>query len=501
MKLLLLLLKKEKEGIMGYMNKAYNEYDRLTSEYMEAKSIKEIKENSIYFTPKDMADCLLEDVIITKKDNVKILDTSCGNGILILKLIDKILNHYVPKEIVIYAFDIDSVLIDNINYILSQIPFKNKSINVDIKLYCENFLYSNLKVKFDYIVMNPPYKKINISEVPLGLRGIITGQPNLYHLFILKALENLDEKGRLCILSPKNYLSGKYTEKLRKKLMTEYSVNRIHTFNNRRTFFDIKITQEVCIVHIMAHKVNDVKVSYNGNNPMKLPLNHLILNSKTNIIQTPRNIYDYNLINKFKKFPQGVIGDSILMKTGKVVQFRVKNENLSEERFEDIREGVPLIVYRHISSGKLIYNQLTEKIKNKAISIYHNDSTKSLLIDNKNYVILRKNTDKNYEKLISCISYIQNLETNKLGIDNGLAYLTNHDNSLTELEVKGIHCILMSKQFDDYYRMINSTHTLNVYEFENIHFPDIQTIKNIGMDLGDSTVTVELATIIMDEYL
>ena len=29
---------------MGYMNKAYNEYDRLTSEYMEAKSIKEIKE-------------------------------------------------------------------------------------------------------------------------------------------------------------------------------------------------------------------------------------------------------------------------------------------------------------------------------------------------------------------------------------------------------------------------------------------------------------------------
>ncbi len=486
---------------MGYMDRAYNKYDELTNEYMKEKSLSEIKELSLYFTPHEIADCLFKDVIITKKDDIKILDTSCGNGMLILKLIEKILFNYIPNEISIYAFDIDPILINNVNLILKQIDVKSHGIKINLKLYCEDYLHSNINIEFDYIVMNPPYKKVNISDVPLNLQGVIIGQPNLYHLFIIKALGAMNENGVLCILSPKNYLSGKYTEKLRNRLVTEYSLYKIHTFNNRRTFFDVKITQEVCIVHIARKPIKDVIVSYNGNKPMKLPLEKLILDSKTNIIQTPRDMNDYALIFKFNKFPKGVIGNSIHMKTGNIVQFRVKNEFLSEEEYQHIEGGVPLIVYRHINSGSLIYSKLVDKIRNKSISIYDNNSTKSLLVDNRNYVILRKNTDKKYDKLISCIPYIKYLKTDKLGIDNGLAYLTNYDDSLTELEVRGIQCILMSKQFDDYYRMVNSSHTLNVYEFENLHFPDMHTIRMIGMDLGKNDVTIRLATKIMDNYL
>lgn len=486
---------------MGYMSRAYNKYDELTSEYIKDKSTSEIKELSLYFTPHEIAECLFNDVIIIKKDSIKILDPSCGNGMLILKLIEKILINHTPKEISIYVFDIEPKLIDNITYILKQIDVKDKGVKVNIKAYCEDFLKANLSIKFDYIVMNPPYKKVNVSDVPLGLHGLITGQPNLYHLFIIKALGSLNKDGFLCILSPKNYLSGKYTEKLRNKLVSEYSMYKIHTFNNRRTFFDVKITQEVCIVHISKKNFKDVVVSYNGNKSMKLPLEKLILDSKTSIIQTPRDMNDYDLISKFKKFPKGVIGSSIQMKTGKVVQFRVDNKFLHEEEYQHIEDGVPLIVYRHINSGKLIYNKLVDKLRNKCITIDDNNSTKSLLIDNRNYVILRKNIDKKYDKLISCISYLKCLEIDKLGIDNGLAYLTNADDSLTELEVRGIQSILMSKQFDDYYRMVNSSHTLNIYEFENLHFPNMNTIRMIGMDLGENDITIDLATKIMDNYI
>ncbi|QPW57575.1 hypothetical protein IRP63_12225 [Clostridium botulinum] len=59
----------------------------------------------------------------------------------------------------------------------------------------------------------------------------------------------------------------------------------------------------------------------------------------------------------------------------------------------------------------------------------------------------------------------------------------------------------MSKQFDDYYRMINSSHTLNVYELENMHFPDIDTIRLIGNKMITNSLTIEQATEIFEEYL
>lgn len=53
---------------------------------------------------------------------------------------------------------------------------------------------------------------------------------------------------------------------------------------------------------------------------------------------------------------------------------------------------------------------------------------------------------------------------------------------------------IMSKQFDDYYMLVNSSHTLNVYEFENIHFLDMNTVRMIGFDVGANDVTIELDT-------
>lgn len=117
-----------------------------------------------------------------------------------------------------------------------------------------------------------------------------------------------------------------------------------------------------------------------------------------------------------------------------------------------------------------------------------------LLIKNSNYVLIRKNIDKKYEKLIHSVMYFNELECDKIAIDNGIIYFTNENNSLTEYEVRGLQCILKSKQFDDYYRMINSTHTINVYELENMNFPSLNIIKEIGLKVRKSNIDNEEAT-------
>ncbi len=480
---------------------AYNIYSELTDEFFEGKEVEEIKNKSQYFTPFLEAEKLIDDLEIRKITTIRILEPSCGNGILLLKTLEKIFLVYQPENLIVDVYDIDSKLLENIKKVIEQINFKTTKLS--IRYLNIDFLKSKDNSKYDYIIMNPPYKKINVKDVPEDFKEFLYGQPNLYHLFIIKALKMLIEDGTICILSPKNYLSGRYTEKLRQYILSNFSITKIHTFNDRTTIFGNNITQEICIVHIKKSEENNIIISYNDDSKFVVKSSEIILKNDTNIIFTPRNMEDYKLIKKFDKFPINTIGKDIFMKVGKVVQFRVKRKelNLKDKEFFYFQNGLPLIVYRHINGDCMDYKTLSDKPKNNSITILDDGLNKSILIMNKNYVLIRKNIDKKYDKLIHSIGYFKELKSEKIAVDNGLVYLTNSDDSLSEPEVLGLQCILMSKQFDDYYRMINSSHTLNVYELENMHFPNLEIIRAIGDRINTKTLTSEQSTNIFKEYL
>lgn len=486
---------------MFNFSEIYNLYLELTNEFFQRKTIEDIKERSQYFTPLEEAEKMMDDLQIIEVETIRILDPACGNGILLFKLLDKILSKYYPKNLTIDVYDIDIDLLNNVKKIMQTIRFAGTKLN--IRFINTDFLKNVDNEKYDYIVMNPPYKKINVEMVPENLKAFLYGQPNLYHLFITKALDMLATNGILCIISPKNYLSGKYTEKLRKYIVNDFSIIKIHTFNNRTTVFRNSITQEVCIIHIIKSDEENVTISYNGDSKFQAKIDRIILGNDTKILYTPRSIEDYRLIEKFKKFPLKTIGNDILMKTGKVVQFRVigKDDNLKEEDYLHFENGIPLIVYRHINTNKLKYQPLVSKTKNKAITLVDDRSNSGVLIKNSNYVLIRKNIDKKYKKLIHSVGYLKDLESEKIALDNGIAYFTNSTDSLTREEVLGLQCILMSKQFDDYYRMINSSHTINVYELENMYFPDLETIRSIGHHMILNSLSIEQSTEVFKRYL
>ena len=479
----------------------YSMYDKLTDEFFRINEIEQVKKKSQYFTPIKEAEKLIDDLEINNKKVIKILDPSCGNGILVFKLLEKILKTYDPEHIFIDVYDIEKVLLKNVKTMIELL--KVNSVKVDVRYINKDFLESDYDLKYDYIIMNPPFKKINVKDVPSDMMEILYGQPNLYHLFIKRALDLLEVNGTLCVISPKNYLSGRYTERLRNYIVDNFSVVKINTSNDRKNIFKNNITQEVCMLHIKRAKKINMIVSYNDDIKFEVKISDVISKNKNKIIFTPRNISDYNLIKSFSKFPIGTIGNDILMKVGKVVQFRVKEKekNLVNEEFTEYNGGVPLIVYRHIRGDNIKYGKLIDKSKNDAITLIDDGLNKSLLIKNSNYVLIRKNIDKKYEKLIHSVMYFKELECDSIAIDNGIIYFTNQDDSLTEHEVKGLQCILKSKQFDDYYRMINSTHTINVYELENMNFPTLDIIKEIGCKIKKNNISVKEATKIFQEYL
>lgn len=478
----------------------YKYYLEITTEFFSSKQQSEIKAKSQYFTPLDEVDKMLEDVKIEKKDLIKILDPACGNGILVLKILEKIFLKYNPKEILIDVYDLDNEVLKNFKKIIEKIQIKGTKLT--ITYFNEDFLVSTNCKKYDYIITNPPYKKINMEKAPINLKKYLNGQPNLYYLFIANSLEKLEKNGNFIIISPKNYLSGLYTVNLRKYILSNFSIEKIHIFDERRTIFK-DVIQEICIVNITNRKNDNIKISYNGSDSFMCKKNEIVLDNDSQIIITPRNELDLELFNKFKQFTFGTIGKEIFFKPGKVVQFRVfeREKNLIPSEYFERLNGVPLLLYRHINKGYFSYERVTNGKKEKPITILDQGKQNSIFIKNSNYLLVKKNVDKGCDYLLKMVPYLKELTAPKLGIDNGLGYFTNKDDSLTKIEVLGIYCILMSQQFENYYFMMNSNHAINVYELKNMYFPSLEIIRKIGKKIENKKLTLALSTRIMEEYL
>ena len=494
------------------LTKNYKKYEELYNNFFENIDNEIIKEKSQFFTPIAISQKLVDDLKHLnkkfKKENIKILDPSCGFGILTINLLEKIVeissdpNKRINK-IEVDMIDIDEKCIENCKIIIKEFLEKNNLNDlVEVNYIIGNYLNYEIKRKYDFIVQNPPFKKIK-KEEKIKYDGEITkyinGQANLYHLFIIKSLKLLDEKGILFTISPKNFLSGKYTENLRKFLFNNYSLTRLHLFDERKKIFK-NIIQEICITQIEKRKHKNIKISYNGSKPFELDRETLFLKSKNNILLSPRNREESNFIKSINEI--FVKNDIFSFHPGKVVQFRVDKRNLSSEKFNKEKKQVPLLVPKHLKNGRIKYKDLDKK-KNNSISIFCNEETQNLFLKNKRYIILNKNSGKEEKKLIKPVLYDGIFDIEYIALDNNLAYIEFFDNNVSDFIFYGAFCILNSEQFDIYYRMINGSHTLNSYEFQNLLFPKEEILEKIGREYlkTEEKNSMEKCSEIFEKYI
>lgn len=465
------------------------EYNKLPKE--------NLKEKSQFFTPIKIAQQMMEDMQFEKKDEIFILDPCCGYSILTIAFLEKIFS----SAINIKKINIDLIDIDNNCLIVSQKILKTLSkekININIICLNTNFLSNDFEnKKYDYIIANPPFKKIKAVEkveYNNNLLQYINGQPNIYHLFIAKSLKLLNKKGTLILISPKNYLSGKYTEPLRTFILKNYSLIKLHTFDERKKIFK-NILQEVCISHIKNIKSNDITLSFNGNIKFTTVISNILIKNESNIVLTPRTEEEILLIHKLTIFKNNK--KFFKFKPGQVVQFRTQN-NLSSDYFENIENGIPLLVPRHINKNFINYKKINKK--NDYITIVYNEETKNILIKNKKYIIIKKNVEKQEKMLLKSAIYTGEFSSRFISIDNNLGYI-EFDENIDDNIFYGTFCILNSQQFNDYYKMINGSHTINSYEFENLNFPNLETTKKIGIEFLKFNLDLSLCDRIFDKYI
>lgn len=467
--------------------------------YSKKQNKKYLKDNSQFFTPNDIALKMIRTIDIEKYSNneeLYILEPAAGFGILIVSLIYNILNlnpsDIAIKKIVIDAYETEKEISKTLDENLSLLKYilkQNNNIALEYNIINGNFILLNeskwksekRELKYDIIISNPPFDKINqTSKEAIIMKNIIFGQPNIYSLFIAMSLKLLKNDGTYVVLSPRNYLNGTYTIKLREFILKDYSLIHLHSFE-KRSIFSL-VSQEIIIATYVGTKFknNDVEISYNGSTSFTTEFNNLISDKKTRSLMVPKSKENLKIFDLFSNFNYKLKDINLKISVGPVVQFREK------VTYKDIY--IPGKSYPLLVSIDILENNIINYYKRKNIRKTHNKSISiesNRLIKNSNYVIARKVTSKNCTNLlIAAVLHKDYFDTDKIGLDNNLIYFHKLDNSVLKIEeAYGIYCFISSSYFRNVYSLINGTHTINISDFDNIRFPSNNILTALGKEL------------------
>lgn len=244
------------------------------------------KHNGIVFTPEWVADFMVEGVFTSQeiRGDEKILDAGCGEGIFATiaaqrfsRLSGKKIEDVIEKNI--YFVDISEEYIEKTKQNLQKLS-KNK-----IKKFnaiTDDFCFHNFNEKFDFIIGNPPYVRIqNLNDRKEHLqKNYITasnGSIDLYFCFFEQALKLLDNNGKIAFITPNSHFYSAAGKNLR-SLMLPY-LNKIVNFDHFQVFKDV--TAYTTITFLQKEKSENFLYAENFKNNFKdieykrIPVRHM----------------------------------------------------------------------------------------------------------------------------------------------------------------------------------------------------------------------------------
>ncbi len=228
------------------------------------------------FTPFYIVDKILDDVGYNSPDILgkKIIDPACGDGRFLIKIVERIVK-YSPKEKLVenlqnvYGWDIDETAINEAIKKLNQIikPFNiivNWNISATNSLHKgkskqDLFSFNEAIEKFDFIVGNPPY--IRIQHLDIIERKFIqnnynfckSGSTDIYIAFYELALNLLKENGKAGYITPNTFFHTDTAKDLRKYFETRQNIIQITNYGHIQLFEDATTYSAIIIFDKKKH--------------------------------------------------------------------------------------------------------------------------------------------------------------------------------------------------------------------------------------------------------
>ncbi|MGE7795876.1 HsdM family class I SAM-dependent methyltransferase [Lysinibacillus fusiformis] len=475
----------------------------------------EIKEkNDQYFTPIEVTKFMASMVKEIKKNEVNILDPGCGIGNLSVTLIMQILKwKNTPKVINLYVYEIDETLSSKLKHILSKLQLfcEERAIKLNYKIFFLDFILESLennlelKSKFDFIIMNPPYRKMNSDSIHnryLLSYGIDV--PNYYAAFISISKQFLKQKGQMVCLIPRSFCSGVYFKSFRQNLIEDIKIHHIHIFRSRKDIFYDDVQQETIIFSFFKdiQKLNDKilitessKSDFSDITQTYKRFDNVIFPHDSQKIIRIIHTADKDIVDKMHRIPCRLEDLKINISTGPIVHFRENPDSLLFES-EDI--SYPMIYPEHFKKGMIKWPLKMSKPN----FINEDEKNKKRLRPSGIYVLVKRMTTKEEKKrIVAAIFDNTNYPNQKVGFDNKVNYYHINKHGLESLDfARGLCAYLNSSIVDFYFRTFSGSTQVNVTDLKLLKYPSKADLIRLGKKSKNINKQEDIDSII-NQYL
>lgn len=213
-------------------------------QYIAEVAYEDRKRLGQFFTPLEIAHFMV-DWVVNNRQQIKILDPAVGLGIFFRAILDR----YPDVQMNCIGYDVDEQTIIRAQEIFDQIGQQ------PIKWLKEDYLYAEWEEGYDGIVCNPPYLRFHdyaqrdqLLEIFNQKQMQLSGLTNIYTLFLLKSIQQLNLNGRMAYIVPSEFLNADYGKLVKKYLKQSGFLRYVIVIDYKTGVFEDALTTSAILL-------------------------------------------------------------------------------------------------------------------------------------------------------------------------------------------------------------------------------------------------------------
>lgn len=500
---------------LGFLDAAY----WLSTTYAALNPEARRRDLAMYFTPPPIARRLIKDVERQGADFSKhsFIDPACGGASFIAltamemrrvlvraKFSPRAILKHAQKHLV--GQDVDPTLCTLTKQFL-RIVFYEEYQKVGrlptFTVECANALKKRWNRRFDVVLCNPPFRKMNGDEADAYRRKfarVMHGQPNLYALFMDLTVRLAKPGGIVGLVTPTSFISGQYFSSVRTFLLEHSRVRHIGLVHERqRVYMDVE--QETALTMLQArpdigHGGQSVRVSAVQRDGRYDRLGRCHLPNSGTSWPIPRRPEDVVLIRSLGTSPYRIADYGYEPRIGAFVWNRDERKTyatLKEVPVRRRKRTVPLLWATDVArDGRLKYQpHSAEHAQARFIDLGDNNSLG--LHDRASVLLQRVSSSDQQQRLVGAV--VSEKIVGKFGgfVGENHTVILTPDSDEPKLTPEQMRQLLTSAPIEQYFRCISGSANVSVFELSQLPLPNPEElVKKICSGLSVEQATQRL---------
>jgi adenine-specific DNA-methyltransferase len=435
---------------------------------------------------------------LTGARTVRLLDPGAGVGSLTAASVEHLANCGI-RDLEVVAWEVDEALHEHLRTTLRYCTewAAERGLEMRWELRRGDYVEATAAAlagelgteveRFDAIVMNPPYRKVNVGAPErLALERVGLPITNLYTAFLALSAAQLEEGGVLAAITPRSFANGPYAAPFRRFFFDRVGIERLHLFESRaHVFADADVLQENLIFATRQGewppKVRlSVSEGLNDARAMReVPAEEILRKDDPQLfLRIPGQERDTEIASTMTKLPFSLESLGVAVSTGKVVEFRVRESLRSTPE----PGAAPLIRPNHLKNSEICWPDTGSRTKPNAVAI--NLESEKLLLPNETYVLVKRLTAKEEPRRVrAAVCHPAAVPGHQIAFENHLNVFHRGNRGLPDDLAYGLAAYLNSSFVDLYVRQFNGHTQVNAADLRHLRYPSPKGLAALGMAL------------------